>query len=72
MPTIPPALPVAFTLAQDRAAGLSKKRVYTLLERGQLALVSRGVYRRADSAAESEHEPPHGSPGPEIPEDAEI
>lgn len=56
MATIPAALPAAFTLAQAREAGLSKKRVYALLERGQLALVSRGVYRRSDSAPESEHE----------------
>jgi hypothetical protein len=52
---IPSTLPSAFTLVQARAAGLTKKRVYTLLERGELAQVSRGVYRRAD-AADGEHE----------------
>ncbi len=56
MLAIPPTLPGAFTLAQARAAGLSKKHVYALLERGQLELVSRGVYRRVDSAPGSGHE----------------
>ena len=56
MPALPSSLPPAFTLAQARAAGLTKKNVYRLRDQGELAVVTRGVFRRVDAQPESDYE----------------
>ncbi|HEX7480670.1 MAG TPA: type IV toxin-antitoxin system AbiEi family antitoxin domain-containing protein [Polyangiales bacterium] len=42
-------LPVTFTYAQARAAGVSKHGVYRLHDEGRIERLARGVYRRADA-----------------------
>ena len=39
----------AFTLADARAAGIGKDRIYDLLQRGDLERIARGVFVRPDS-----------------------
>jgi hypothetical protein len=56
MAALPSTLPAAFTLAQARAAGVTKKTVYRLRDRGDLEVVGRGVYRRVDALPERDHE----------------
>ena len=50
MATLPRDLPATFTLAQARDAGLTKKVLYRLCDRGEFEVLARGVFRRADAA----------------------
>jgi hypothetical protein len=56
MASLPSSLPVAFTLAQARAAGLTKKTVYRLRDQGELEALTRGVFRRVDAPSVQDHE----------------
>jgi hypothetical protein len=48
---VPSTLPSTFTFTQARAAGLTKKSLYRLRDLGELEVVARGVYRRANAPA---------------------
>lgn len=43
------ALPATFTSAEARNLGLSRRQLVSLLERGEVERIARGVYRRADA-----------------------
>jgi predicted transcriptional regulator of viral defense system len=47
--TDPPGLPETFRYSEARRLGVSDRRLRRLLEEGQVELVSRGLYRRADA-----------------------
>jgi len=49
MAPLPGHLPSTFTLSQAREAGLTKKVLYRLRDRGEVEVLARGVYRRADA-----------------------
>ncbi|RIQ13238.1 type IV toxin-antitoxin system AbiEi family antitoxin domain-containing protein [Jiangella rhizosphaerae] len=43
------ALPATFTSAEARDLGLTRRQLRSLLERGDIERIARGVYRRADA-----------------------
>lgn len=46
---VPCGLPSTFTYTEARRAGMSKRRLYTLRDTGDLELVGHGLYRRVDA-----------------------
>jgi hypothetical protein len=54
--SLPSELPNAFTLAQARAAGVTKKTVYRLRDHGEIEVIGRGVFRRVDTPPKGDHE----------------
>lgn len=49
MALLPSTLSATFTLAQALDAGLTKKALYRLRDQGELEVLARGVFRRADA-----------------------
>lgn len=49
--TVPAGLPDTFSYARARAAGLSRRRLYTLRDHGVIESLARGLYRRQDAPA---------------------
>lgn len=48
---LPANLPQTFSYARARAAGLSRRRLYTLRDHGLIEPLARGLYRRQDAPA---------------------
>jgi predicted transcriptional regulator of viral defense system len=48
---LPSGLPDTFTYAGARAAGLSRRQLYTLRDHGLIEPLARGIYRRHDAPA---------------------
>src|SRR5882757_5548175 len=46
---VPADLPDTFSYARARAAGLSRRRIYTLRDHGVIESLARGLYRRHDA-----------------------